>query len=112
DESALAGLPTGLFRNLGSRHFQDVSAIARINDAPFYSHGASVGDINSDGFPDILITGYGGVLLWQNQGDGTFIEIAKSAGIDDPLWSSSAAWRDLNGDGVLDLYLAHYLDWS
>lgn len=112
DGPGLAGLPTGLFRNLGSRRWQDVSANTRIKEAPYYSHGACVGDFNNDGFPDVLITGYGGVLLWQNLGDGTFIEVAKAAGIDDPLWSSSAAWGDLNGDGVLDLYLAHYLDWS
>jgi hypothetical protein len=30
----------------------------------------------------------------------------------DRSWSSSAGWGDLDGDGVLDLYLAHYVDWS
>ncbi|HUQ68520.1 MAG TPA: CRTAC1 family protein, partial [Planctomycetaceae bacterium] len=45
-------------------------------------------------------------------GDGTFIETARMAGLTDDLWSSRAAWGDANGDGVLDLYVAHYVNWS
>jgi len=80
--------------------------------APYYSHGAAVGDYNGDGFPDLLVTGYGGLLLFHNQGDGSFVEMARLAGLTDTLWSSSAGWGDLNGDGVLDLYVAHYVNWS
>ncbi|HLJ11525.1 MAG TPA: CRTAC1 family protein, partial [Planctomycetaceae bacterium] len=106
------GLPGGLFRNRGGLAFQEVTEIADAAAAPFYSHGASVGDYNSDGFPDLLVTGYGGLVLFCNQGDGTFFETAKAAGLTDTLWSSSAGWGDVNGDGVLDLYVAHYVNWS
>lgn len=108
----ILGLPSSLYRNTGSLRFQDVSESAGAEKTPFYNHGAAVGDFNSDGFPDLLVTGYGGLLLFANNGDGTFTEVARPAGLTDELWSSSAGWGDLNGDGVLDLYVAHYVDWS
>ena len=60
----------------------------------------------------MLVTGYQGLLLFRNQGDGTFTEVAQSLGLTDTLWSSSAAWGDVDGDGLLDLYVTHYVDWS
>jgi hypothetical protein len=80
--------------------------------APLFSHGVSVGDYDNDGFGDLLITGYGGVELWKNQGDGTFIELHAAAGIVNPSWGTSAGWGDLTGDGNLDVYIANYVNWS
>ena len=109
----IKGHPPALFRNLGGWQFNEVSVAGGLAEAdPFYSHGCSAGDFNNDGFPDFAITGYGRVHLWHNQGDGTWTEIHELAGIDSDSWSSSAAWGDLNGDGNLDLYLAHYVNWS
>jgi hypothetical protein len=105
-------LPNGLFRNLGEGKFANVTAAAGIERAEHYSHGAAVGDFDGDGFADILITGYGGLQLWHNQGDGTFREIHSAAGLLDSRWSTSAGWGDFNGDGDLDLYVAHYVNWS
>lgn len=107
-----SGLPSGLFRNLGHWKFSDVTAAAGVGDAPHYTHGCAVGDFNSDGFADLLVTGYGGLQLFQNQGDGTFQEVHQPAGLLDDSWSTGAAWGDLNGDGHLDLYVDHYVDWS
>jgi hypothetical protein len=106
------GLPSGLFRNLGGWKFQDVTAASAAGAAPYYTHGCTAADYDSDGFVDVLVTGYGGLQLLHNQGDGTFVEVSSEAGLDDRLWSSAAAWGDLNGDGHLDLYVAHYVDWS
>ena len=113
----ILGRPGALFRNPGTSRdgtcqFQEVTALAGVQQAPYYSHGTAVGDYNSDGFPDLLVTGYGGLVLFQNQGDGSFVERAQAAGLTDSLWSSSAGWGDLNGDGVLDLFVAHYVNWS
>ncbi|GAB4141812.1 MAG: hypothetical protein Tsb009_11770 [Planctomycetaceae bacterium] len=101
-----------LYRNLGNWKFQDVTQEAGLKFAPYYSHGVAVDDYDHDGFPDILVTGYGGLTFFHNRGDGTFEERAKPAGLTDKQWSSTAAWGDLNGDGSPDLYVAHYVNWS
>jgi enediyne biosynthesis protein E4 len=47
-------------------------------------------------------------LLFHNNGNGTFTEVAKKAGVDDPTGRSlSAAWADFNNDGWPDLYVAN-----
>jgi len=49
-------------------------------------------------------------LLFHNNGDGTFTEVAKQAGVDDPVGRSlQAAWYDFDGDGWPDLYVANDL---
>ncbi len=106
------GLPAALFRNHGVLQFEAVGKLAHVDQCPFYSHGASVGDYDSDGFPDLLVTGYRGLLLYRNQGDGTFLDETVTAGLTLRAWSTSAAWGDANGDGLLDLYIANYVDWS
>jgi len=108
----LTGIPGTLWRNLGEMKFADATAPAAIDRADYYSHGCAIADYDNDGFPDVLVTGYGGLNLFHNQGDGTFVERHQSAGLDDKLWSSSAAWGDFDGDGHLDLYIAHYVNWS
>ena len=108
----ILGLDSALFHNDGELRFREVSATAGVRFAAYYSHGAAIGDYNGDGFADLLLTGYGGLTLFCNQGDGTFSETAKAAGLTDSLWSTSAGWADLDGDAVLDLYVAHYVDWS
>ncbi|HEV3342667.1 MAG TPA: CRTAC1 family protein [Pirellulales bacterium] len=106
------GLPSALFRNRGDWRFVDVTAATRTAAAPYYSHGCAAADYDADGFADLLLTGYGGLQLFHNLGDGTFEEISRPAGFLDTLWSSSAAWGDLNGDQRLDVYIAHYVNWS
>ena len=106
------GLTSQLFRNLDGKHMVASGALAGCTRALHYSHGASVADYDGDGFPDVLVTGYGGLQLWRNQGDGTFLESQDESALDDSLWSSSAGWGDFNNDGVLDLYVAHYVNWS
>lgn len=107
------GLPTRVFRNLGDWRFAEISQPAGQGFlAEKYSHGVFGADYDSDGFVDFLITGYGGLQLWRNNGDGTLEETHIAAGLDDDLWSSAAGFGDFNGDGLLDLYVAHYVDWS
>lgn len=112
-DHVVRGVASQLLRNRGDWQFSLVSTAAEFGRASNYTHGAAVGDFDSDGFPDVLITGYGGLQLWRNQGDGSFREWDVAAsGLKDPAWSTSAAWGDLNGDGLPDLYVPHYVDWS
>ena len=109
--ATITGLPCTVFRNLGGKGFSAAATESGISDSGLYSHGVAVGDHDSDGFPDLIVTGYGVPRFWKNMGDGTFVPAPSPSG-DDDRWSSSAGWADLNGDGVLDLYLARYVDWS
>ena len=109
---SLTPLPGTLWRNDFGKDFTNVSERSGSDIAKYYSQGASAGDINNDGFPDLLVTGYGGLQLFVNQGDGTFLELAASSGLEDANWSTSAAFGDFDNDGSLDLYVAHYVDWS
>lgn len=108
----IVGLPSALYRNSGNWKFSDVTAAANVGEAPFYTHGCSAADYDADGFVDFVVTGYGGLQLFHNQGDGTFEQVREHAGMMDDLWSTSAAWADFNGDNLLDLYIDHYVNWS
>lgn len=75
--------------------------------------GVAVGDYDNDGFPDLLVLGYGRCILYRNNGDGTFTDVTASAGVENRgRWASSAAWFDYDNDGRLDLVIANYVDWS
>ncbi|HJN10358.1 MAG TPA: CRTAC1 family protein [Pirellulaceae bacterium] len=111
-DGGIVGCRPVFYRNDGDWHFQEVSELAGLNEERLYSHGAIAGDYDDDGDPDLLVTGYGGLLLYQNQGDGTFTEAARAVGLQSSLWNTSAAWGDLNGDSILDLYVVRYVNWS
>ncbi len=106
------GLSCGLYRNRTAWQFDDVTAVSGTHEPTKYSHGCASCDFDNDGFPDAVVTGFGGLLFFRNLGDGTFEEVAASSGLNDHLWSSSAAWGDVTNDGLVDLYVAHYVNWS
>ena len=113
--STLVGLSGGLFQNMSqstSLTFRPVTREATIDAVKHYSHGAFAADYDNDGFPDLIVTGYGGLQFWCNRGDGTFVDRTEAANLTNTLWSSAAAWGDLNGDSIPDLYVAHYVNWS
>lgn len=108
----VTGRAMGLFRNVNGQTFQAVAASAGVQSASLYTCGISVGDCDNDGFQDLIVLGYGPPQLWRNLGDGTFLDVAADAGVVDSRWGSSAGFADFNLDGNLDLYLAHYVNWS
>ncbi|MCI0462254.1 MAG: CRTAC1 family protein, partial [Gemmataceae bacterium] len=116
DKKAIKGHPNKMYQNLGHWKFQDVTAAVGLEPLRFYTHGAAVGDYNNDGWPDLLVTGWGRLALFRNEPDNQagrrFVEVTQQAGLTDDLWSTSAAWGDLDGDGFADLYVCHYVNWS
>jgi hypothetical protein len=113
----LLGYPCKLYRNLGNFKFQDVTEEAGLAGIAFYTHGAAVADYDRDGWPDLLVTGYGRIALFRNvaspAGGRRFVEVTEEARLAGPhLWATSAAWGDLDGDGFPDLYVCQYVDWS
>jgi hypothetical protein len=107
-----------LFRNDGNGVFTDVTAEAGLAGSGF-DIGVAVGDYDNDGFPDLFVTGVHGNTLYHNNGDGTFTDVTKKAGLDKwndpeygPLWAEAAVWVDVNNDGLLDLFIVNYLQWS
>ena len=97
-----------LFRNLGNNHFVDVTMETRLGDASF-SHGATVGDYDSDGFPDLYVCNIGSNRLYRNCGDGTFVDVTDECGLAGKGWSTSGLIADLNGDALPEIYDVTYL---
>jgi hypothetical protein len=110
------GHPGRLYRNLGGLRFEDVTARVGLDKAAQYSHGVAVADVNRDGYPDLLVTGYDRLALYRNVPDGhggrAFVDATERGGLTERLWSTGAAFADLDGDGDPDLYVCHYVDWS
>jgi hypothetical protein len=104
------GLPrSALFHNVRGS-FVNVSKRSGA-DLAVRGEGCVAADFNGDGYTDLFITTASGddKLLWNN-GNGTFSEGAKAAGIDSFGWHSGAAVADVNGDGRPDLFVAGYTD--
>ena len=101
-----------LYRNNRNGTFSDVTRAAGL-DVELYGMGVAVGDVNNDGFPDILVTCVGQSRLFRNTGRGTFVDATMSSGLGGRLgFSTSAMWFDFDRDGFLDLFVCNYVKWS
>ena len=102
-----------LYLNKGNMQFEDITAKAGLQTSG-WCYGASVVDINQDGFPDIYICKAGNRktpadsmhnLFFINNRNGTFTESAKKMGLDDDGYDVQATFLDYDHDGDLDMYL-------
>ena len=120
-----------LYRNRGDGTFEDVSeksgiAYPRAAAVPFvrenwrptgsYGMGAAAADFDNDGWPDIYVAcDTAPSLLYHNNHDGTFREIATPAGcaFDEngvALSGMGAGVGDYDGDGWLDIVRTNFTD--
>ena len=98
-----------LYHGLPDGTFEDVTDRAGVGGDGAWGTGAFVADVDGDGWPDIFVTCFGRNILYRNQGNGTFADIAREAGLESPGWNTGAAFFDADGDGDLDVYIAAYI---
>jgi enediyne biosynthesis protein E4 len=106
--------PPILFRNEGNLQFVDITAAAGIVTPQLAAGGgAAWADYDGDGWLDLVIanrTNPGAPTknrLFRNLGNGTFVDVANSAGVADGMASFQASWSDIDSDGDLDMYVAN-----
>ncbi|MGA2847816.1 MAG: CRTAC1 family protein [Terracidiphilus sp.] len=97
-----------LYRNDGGGHFTDVTEKAGLNP-DMYSDAVAAADYDNDGNEDLLVTGYGKVVLYHNDGNGHFTDATAKAGIKVDGWAISSTWLDYDKDGCVDLFVGKYL---
>jgi len=104
-----------LYRNNGDGTFTDVTDQAGLG-TPTNNRAAAWGDFNNDGFLDLYVVdsgsdpvGKAANHLYENNKDGTFTDVASSAGVEDLVVSRGrgAAWGDYDKDGFLDLFVTN-----
>lgn len=98
-----------LYRNCAGSKFLEVPVVSDRGD-PWYGTGVAVGDLDSDGFDDLVVGNVGRTAFLQNQGDGTFRDITESIGILAEDANSSIGLADLDEDGLLDIFVVNYVN--
>lgn len=112
------GRPNSLYQNqlaqTGQLAFVDVAVAAGVGATAQDSTGVCFGDIDNDGDPDLLVLGrMESNRLFRNEGNGTFTDITASSNVGGGVRGhTSCSMGDLNGDGLLDIFVANSFDWS
>ncbi len=97
-----------LLRNIGGT-FHDVTEQSASSDYG-YSSGLAAGDLNQDGFPDLVVGSLGGNRLLINNGDGTFADATDRLGPHEARFTSSLAIADITGDALPEIFETNYIE--
>jgi hypothetical protein len=113
----LPGAKNILYHNLGGGKFADVTTKAHIDQTSgHYSLGVAIFDFDEDGWPDIYFAcDSTASILFRNNHDGTFTDVAVSAGAaynEDGREQAGmgVSVGDFNGDGHLDIFKTNFSD--
>ncbi len=102
--------PCQLFHNNGDGSFTDVAMEAGVQNGGF-TKAVIWGDYDGDRWPDLYVSNYAAKnRLYRNNGDGTFTDVAGHLHIDRPMRSFPAWFWDFDNDGMLDLYVASFVE--
>ena len=105
--------PNSLLRNLGGGRFVDVTFLAGLGEAHYPSQTASWADYDNDGDLDLYVGNESGAAiaapnqLFKNNGDGTFQDVARDAGVTDNRYTKGVIWGDYDGDRLPDLFVSN-----
>ncbi len=103
------GPPNFLFRNNRDATFTDVTAQSGLDqNNRRYSFCCAWADFDGHGWPDLyVVNDFGRKNLYRNNGNGTFTDIARQAGVEDVGAGMSVNWFDYDNDGAPDLHVAN-----
>jgi hypothetical protein len=89
--------------------FTDLTQEAGLASSPTATQTSVWADINNDGWLDLFVGSESGpAQLFLNKGDGTFVDIARSAGVDKVGFTKAVVAADYDNDGFVDFYVSNY----
>ena len=105
------GARPALYRNEGAGRFRPLENSSGLTQEG-WAQGVCVGDIDNDGWPDLLITYYGHNRLYRNTGKLAFEDVTAKQGLPTTgtRFGSGCTFTDYDRDGRLDIFIANYVE--